>query len=154
MPTPFEPLEAGATIRRFVPLHDAYIPPGARLPTNKAFEPSTGDEDEARERGRPVMVSVWDKQFTTVAQARAIRGEAKAGQPFELTVKDVIQIASDLAKPRLKVLADPLPSEHREGADGHCGIEGCDRLSGAAKREHKDMLNRLATACSPVAEDD
>ena len=71
-PEPFSLVDNGDAVVRFVPAKDAFIPPGAKFPSRKAFEPSTEDKEEALQLGRPVAISVWNRRHTTIAEARTL----------------------------------------------------------------------------------
>lgn len=149
-PDPFVDLPSEVAILRFVPTNNDYLPPGSPFPTRKAFEPSTGDKDEARERARPVSVSVWDRRRSTVGQVRALRPTPKPQVVFEVHVGTVVGIGTVDAVGRLKVFTDPIVPTKGPGSFGHCGIEGCATPRGDAtlsKVAHKAMLDKLACAC-------
>lgn len=151
-PTPnaLSEVDGGDTVIRLVPLMDAYIPKDAKLPTSKAFEPSTADLEEARTLGRPVAITVWNARLTTVSEARTLMRSERERAAFGLRVGDVQDIARTDPERRLRVVATPIVPSEGPGSDGHCGIEGCDRPPGRARLEHKAILDRLAEKCSPV----
>lgn len=151
-PVPFSAVEDGATVVRFVLLADAYIPPGARLPTRKAFEPSTDDKEEAAELKRPIAITVWNRKHTTISEARALMASSKPRSPFGLRVGDVHAVGLVKNEQRLRVIASPLTSLE-PGSKGHCGVEGCDKPSGRPKLEHNAMLDELAGKTFPIDEE-
>ena len=130
------------------------LPPGHRLPTWKAYEPSSTDKDDAKKRSGPVRVSVWDRECTTIPQAKIMAGPAyEVARSFELTDAAVADVARSTSRPELKVVPDPLDElVGQPGADGHCGIEGCERPSGERGDVWKDRLQRLAERSRDVSD--
>lgn len=149
-PTPFTEVDSGDVVVRLVLLTDAFIPPGARLPTRKAFDASTDDKDEARRLGRPVAVTVWNRRYTTVPQARALMRSEKERAAFGLRVGDVSALGTIGGQRCMRVIASPLTPPEGPGSDGHCGIEGCDRPPQRPRIEHNGMLDVLAEKFFPV----
>jgi len=139
-------LEQHKTVFRFIPDQDRFIPPGARFPNGEAFEPSSEDK-----KGSPIRVTVWDTSLTTAAQARSLRPERGPALPYGLRVADVVEIRNRL-EPRLRVVAEPIEPPTGPGSDGHCGMEGLDRLSGASKKIHKAKLDEVAQKAFPLPE--
>jgi hypothetical protein len=153
VPEPFAEVPRDVPLLRFVPVAGGFINPTIPIPTWKAFEPNEGDKKEAEETGRPVAVSVWNRRLTTIAQAHALRGSAKPSLIFTLQVGDVHDVArsSGAIGGRVRVLAMPYIPSIGPGSEGHCGIEGCDRQN-VPRPQWRDMLQRLAEKCAPVAE--
>lgn len=114
------------------------------------FEPSTGDKAHAEERGKPVRVSVWDSERTTVEEARAFRSAITI--VLRLGVQDVLDVAEASGHPMI-VVYDPLdpPDDTRAGADGHAGIEGLLRAPGQPKTAWRNRLEALATRARLIA---
>lgn len=152
IPVPYSVVDDDAVVLRFVPKKDDFIPPNARLPTRKAFEPSSDDLEEARALRKPVAVSVWNRQLTSVAQARVLMASDRERAVYQLRVAAIHAIGKVGNEKRLRVTARPFIPSTGPGSDGHCGIEGCDRPPGRSRKEHTAMLDKLADCCSPVAE--
>jgi hypothetical protein len=112
-------------------------------PDWEVLKPSTGDEKDAEQRGKPVRVSVWDGHRTTINQARAFR--AGATIVLRLEVREVLEVA-EATRHELCVVYDPLkpPDDDHPGADGHAGIEGLRRAQMEPRPEWKARLQRLA----------
>ncbi len=72
-PEPFEPLPIDTVVFRLAKEDSKFLPPGALSPNADIWAPSSGDEAEGKERGRPPGVSVWDVRRTSPAQAITIR---------------------------------------------------------------------------------
>lgn len=90
-----------------------------------------GDRVAAAKKNAPPTCSVFDTEKCTVAQARVIRRSDHEAIGFGFKVAEVIVVWVD-GLPRLRVLRVPLdpPESALEGADGHCGIAGLDRIAG------------------------
>jgi hypothetical protein len=136
-------LDVGSTVFRLVRDEERYIPIGSSFPNGEAFAPSSADKSEAQQRGCPIRVSVWDRARSTVAQARAIYQGKVLTVAYALYVRDIAALRVALDRPRLRVVRDELPTDE-PGADGHCGIEGLDRLSGESRQATKTLLDELA----------
>lgn len=107
---------------------------------------SENDKTHATERGTPPLLSVFDGSRTTVKQAETIRGVSLPSLPFGLRVPEIRSVEVPGMRQKLRVLRDPLDSPLAElsGADGHCGIEGLDRLPGEDRKIYKELRVRLA----------
>lgn len=151
-PLAFVDLPDSVEVLRFVPTKDDFLPKGARLPTRKAFEPSSSDKAEGAARGRPPSISVWDRRRATVVQVRTLRPTAPLQAAFSLQVQTVVAIGVSGNDRHLRVLTDPIVPTIGPGSFAHAGIEGCASPKGRSKIEHKAMLDRLAEACVPADE--
>lgn len=112
--------------------------PDGWSPTSKELAPSDADKQDAIARGRAVRVSVWDAVRTTVAAARAFRSRT--------TIVLSAQVSTVVAAGARDVVYDPLsmPDTEREGADGHCGIEGLERQPDEPRPGWRGRLQRVA----------
>jgi hypothetical protein len=128
MPRDGEPLPGTTNVLR-LPRPPPEFQPDSWRPTDKQFEPSNADKEYANTSGKPVRVSVWDEELTTVEQASAFR----AGETLclRLRVQVVLDTASEHGGDAVRVVYDPLPAVESEkpGAEGHAGIEGLERGS-------------------------
>ena len=144
-------LAAGAITLRLVPNEPRFVPEGARFPNSVAIEPSSKDKEDAKRRGTPVRVSVWDRGRTTVAQAVGCRRTDKPQRAYTLPVDGVHAVRAQFANSRLRVVEDPLEElRDQAGGDGHCGVEGLDRVAGQPRVDWKDMLDELVQHCSEI----
>jgi hypothetical protein len=123
-------------LRTPIPPND-FTPDGWK-PTWQELAPSEADKQDALTRDGPVRVSVWDAQLTTIAAAKAFRSRS--------TIVLSAQVSAVVAVGAREVVYDPLPMPEaaREGADGHCGIEGLERPPGEPRPRWKDRLQRVA----------
>ena len=123
-------------LRTPIPPKD-FTPDGWK-PTWQEFAPSDTDKQDAVTRGGPVRVSVWDAVRTTVAAAKAFRSRT--------TIVLSAQVSTVVAAGARDVVYDPLsmPDMAKEGADGHCGIEGLERQSNEPRPSWKERLQRVA----------
>lgn len=152
MPNEGEELDIEKTVFRLVRDIPRFVPHGMRFPNGDAFRPSQMDEDDAEQTGKPVRVSVWDLELTTVPQARAFRSTNDVQRPFALRVSDVAKVRQQMQEARLRVVADPLDEGDGPGAAGHCGIEGLDRLPGGQKKVQRAILDALAAEVVELAD--
>jgi hypothetical protein len=138
-----EELQDGVVFR-LATVKDDFPPDSLRL-RFWHFELSQNDRAHAERTGEPPRLSVFDKERTTVAQARAIRGGEKEAVAFGLRVPDIRAVSLAGREP-LRVVRDPLESPLAEmpGADGHCGIEGLSRRPGEPKALVRELRVRLA----------
>ncbi len=127
-----------------------FVPDGQRYPNGEAFAPSDVDKADAKKRGIPIRVSVWDRDMTTPLQAKSIWGINKPAIAFALRVSDVIQLRTDRGWSRLSIVSDPLEDSDIPGAEGHCGFEGLDRMKGEPRIEYKTLLDEVAQLCSEI----
>jgi hypothetical protein len=129
---------------------EAFVPAGQQYPNGEVFRPSSKDQEDAKARGGPVRVTVWDSQLTTPSQAKAFWGRSERAIAFELPVSGVVQLRQRYHRPELRVVRDPL-DDPRPGAQGHCGFEGLDRKSGQPRTAHKTLLDDVAQLCREIA---
>ena len=150
----FEPLPDDAFVFRLAETGKLFLPRGALLPNAEFFHPSSEDEREAEKSGRSPGVSVWDRELTTVENAKRIRfspGDLPDGvRAFGLLVKVVRSIGQKRAV-AVDVVAVPLPPNNGPGADGHAHIEGLERKKGQPRLVIKGLRADLAEACEEVA---
>lgn len=131
------------SVFRLVRQTDRFIPAGKPGLNGAAFEPSSDDKAEAEAHQQPVRVSVWETLLTTVIQAQAFRAVPDT-IPYRLSVSDVVATKEKLQpNGRLRVVADPL-NDPKPGANGHCGIEGLDRLPSEGGLIYKALRDELA----------
>ncbi len=143
-PEPFEPLPIDTVVFRLAKEDSKFLPPGALSPNADIWAPSSGDEAEGKERGRPPGVSVWDVRRTSPAQAITIRFGEKPPPTRAFAAKvQAILAAGEQHGRTLHAFADPLPVERGPGADGHALIEGIARPIGVSRVEHKQLLDAL-----------
>ena len=123
-------------LRTPVPPKD-FTPDGWK-PTWQEFAPSEADKQDAVNRNGPVRVSVWDAQLTTIAAAKAFRSR--------ITIVLSAQVSAVVTAGARDAVYEPLPMPNaaKEGADGHCGIEGLERPSGESRPSWKERLQRVA----------
>ncbi len=107
---------------------------------------SENDKAHAAECGIAPLLSVFDGSRTTVSQAEAIRGVPLPSLAFGLRVPEIRSVEVPGMRQKLRTLRDPLdpPLGQLPGADGHCGIEGLDRLPGEDRKVYKELRVRLA----------
>jgi hypothetical protein len=148
---PGDDLDRGLTVLRLAPNVHPFVPAGQPGVTGDAFHPSPADEEEAKELGQPIRLSVWETQLTTTAQARLIHGRLDT-IAVTLGVADVLDIREKMAVALLRVVWDPLPPERGSGANGHCGIEGLDRPPGTPRPVYRAIWDELARKAKPLAE--
>jgi hypothetical protein len=112
--------------------------PDGWKPTWQELAPSEADKHDAETRNGPVRVSVWDAQLTTIAAAKAFRSR--------ITIVLSAQVGTVVAAGAREVAYDPLPMSDaaKEGADGHCGIEGLERSLNEPRPIWKERLQRVA----------
>ena len=135
-----------AVVMRLVRHTESLFPPGSSRPIPRAFELSTADKDEARRRGMPALLSVFDTSRTTLPQAIALRGGTDPMTAFGLPVAGVHSIRVQ-NRARLRVIEDPLSPERGSGGEGHAGIEGLERRAGEPKAPLKQIQMHLADLC-------
>lgn len=149
---PTIPLSPGATTLRLVPDEPRFVPDGARFPNSVAIEPNTDDKEDAKRRGTPVRVSVWDRARTTVAQAVDFRRTKRRLRAYELPVAGVVAVRAQFKDERLQVVEDPQEElRDKPGGDGHCGVEGLDR-GGQPRTVWRDMLDEVVRHLTEVAD--
>ena len=110
------------------------------------LELSENDKRHAAERGAPPLLSVFDATQTTVAEAEAIRGVPDESLAFGLRVPEVRSLTISGMRQPLRIVRDPLepPLSAKPGANGHCGIEGLERLPGEDRKVYRELRVRLA----------
>lgn len=127
-----------------------FLPADAVLPTSGLFRPSSDDEAEGKERGRPPGLSVWDRGRTTVEQAQHLADKPES-EAFGLLAERVRQIGVSQGL-NLDVWYDALDERESEpGADGHALIEGLARPEGKPKKTYRDVRRKLAEACEAIS---
>ena len=139
-----EELTAGVVFRLATIKHT--FPPDSEKLHVLHLELSENDKRQAAERGMPALLSVFDAAQTTVAQAEAIRGVPEESLAFGLRVPEVRSLAVPGMRQPLRILRDPLepPLSAMPGAEGHCGIEGLERLPGEDRKIYRELRVRLA----------
>jgi hypothetical protein len=126
-----------------------HVPEGAAYPTPEAFTPSLQEERDAIARELPVRVSVWDRSRTTLREAMdQASGDQMAA--YDLAVAKVMQVRARLSAHRLRVVRDVDPEITGPGCEGHCGIEGLDRLPGTPRHVVKTLKVELVRCLTPV----
>ena len=110
------------------------------------LELSENDKRQASERDSSALLSVFDVTRTTIAQAEAIRGVSEESLAFGLRVPEVRSLSIPGLRQPLRIIRDPLepPLSAMPGAEGHCGIEGLERLPGENRRVYRELRVRLA----------
>jgi hypothetical protein len=139
-----EELTAGVVFRLATIKHT--FPPESEKLHVVHLDLSENDKAHAAERGTPPLLSVFDGGRTTVRQAEMIRGVPLPSLAFGLRVSEVRSVEVPGMRQKLRVLRDPLdpPLAELPGADGHCGLEGLDRLPGEDRKVYKELRVRLA----------
>ena len=102
------------------------------------------------ERDGNGRLSVWDERRTSAEQARAFR-RAEAAIVLRGRCGAIIEAGSACQKPVL-VVYEPLapPLDQKMGAEGHAGILGLRRPSGATKKEYRSLREAIAD-CFDIA---
>jgi hypothetical protein len=109
------------------------------------LELSSRDRLHAEKTGRPPLLSVFDVERCTIAQARTIWGGDAESSAFGFEVNEIRTLGVE-GLPPLKVVRDPLdpPESELPGAEGHCGIAGLERRPGSPKMLYRELRTRLA----------
>ena len=131
-----------------------FVPEGARLPTIDGFHPSQDDKDEAAANNHAIRLSVWDWDLTTVEQATAFRRlpeDDPQSYAFSLSVGAVVAMAAQHRNARARAVHCPLPPSDGPGAEGHSGLEGCDRPTNTPRPAMKAFLADLCDLCVDVS---
>lgn len=128
-----------------------FIPDGQKYPNGEAFIPSSIDQDDAKKRGIPVRVTVWDQALTTPSQAKFIWGYNQPVIVFKIRVRDVIQLRARIQRLSMAVVRDPLIATDKAGSEGHCGFEGLDRKKDEPRTKYKTLLDEVAQLCRESA---
>ena len=142
---PGVPLLPHKYVLRLVKNFSRFVPNGKPPLNGEAFQPSSEDVSESLKTSKPIRVSVWDLSLTQVGEAKAFRSEGDF-LSFELSVANVMKVKEVFNHGRLAVIHDPL-NDPRPSAEGHCGIEGLDRLAGESTRAYKAIKDELAILC-------
>jgi hypothetical protein len=149
-------LPSEAVVFKFYSVPETW--PEEATPDVLAYRPNNVDVADARRKGHPVRLSVWDRAKTTVSQARAFRNVATQQDAWALKVSDVIAVAAEFDDERvrfqiepLQVVEDPDPDLQGPGSEGHSGIEGLS-TDEAKKRVAKLFFKRLRLALAQKAE--
>ncbi|MCZ7681549.1 MAG: hypothetical protein M5U28_23230 [Sandaracinaceae bacterium] len=116
--------------------------PAYYRPTARDVRPSDGDKHDAKERGVPVRVSVWDEERTSARQAADFRSV----RPLLVLRALGSEVAS--VGETIRIVYDPLggADASRPGAEGHAGIEGLDRPDGHPRAAWNKFLDDVAGA--------
>ncbi len=149
----FDPLPDDAFVFRLAETGKSFLPKGARLPNAGFFRPSSEDEKEAERTGRPPGVSSWDRELTSVEDAKRIRFLPKDPPEGVRAFGLLVQTIRDVGLERdneLDVVAVPRPVEQGPGAVGHAHIEGLARKPGQARPQIKGIRASLADACTEL----
>ncbi|MCP4602835.1 MAG: hypothetical protein GY847_20345 [Proteobacteria bacterium] len=141
----FEPLPSTAFMFRLAETGKHFLPEKDPPLLPDSFRPSSQDEKEGEENNRPPGVSVWDRELTTLAEAKRIRfmpkQPPKGVRAFGLTVASIRE-KGQAWDTHLDVVAAPYPASIGPGAAGHSHIEGLMRQPGKEKRVIREL--RLA----------
>jgi hypothetical protein len=150
MPERYSPLADGAFIFRLADPGSQFLPMDAELPLPRWFEPSSGDVAEGEKRGRPPGLSVWDKQYATVEDARQLLGRPQSAA-FGMSVAGC-KLISQTHKREIAVVSDPLDEQAPKlGWEAHALIEGLKRPPGTTRQAHLDLLTELAQSCQKAS---
>lgn len=138
-----EELERGVVFR-LARVTDDFPPDSPKL-KSVHLELSSRDRLHAERTGRPALISVFDVERCTVAQARTIWSVDVESSAFGFEVERIRKLPVE-GVPPLKVVRDPLdpPESQLPGAEGHCGIEGLEWPAGAPKMLYRELRTRLA----------
>ncbi len=122
-----------------------------RVPNYSHFRPSSGDKKESKEKGIPVRISVWDSERTTPTEAIGFRIQDPEDLiVVGLDVESVTAISIPSSDRFLAIVRDPLLSDARPGADGHCGLQGLGKDL-CPDIDHREMLQvALARMAWPI----
>lgn len=148
------------------------FPKDSPKPLADLFRPTSTEKAIAQATGSPILRSVFDRERTTVAQARSIRRTESDTVPFGLPVDGIRSVAIPGTTRNLRVLRDlfdqivlpenpsldPLRSELETvaampGADGHCGIEGLGDDICARSRDRKNLRAALRHIAFRIADE-
>jgi len=69
---------------------------------------------------------------------------------YDLPAAKVMQVRARLNAHRLRIVRDPDPTITGPGAEGHCGIEGLDRLPGTPRHIVKTLKVELLSCLTPA----
>lgn len=139
-----EELTTGVVFRLATIKHN--FPPESEKLHVLHLELSENDKRQAAERGGPALLSVFDATRTTTSQAETIRGIPDESLAFGLRVPEVRSLEILGMRQPLRIVRDPLepPLADLPGAEGHCGVEGLERLPGEDRRVYRELRVRLA----------
>lgn len=147
--------ESGATVPsdnvvfRLVVPGGSFMPKGMTQPLPDLFLPTDADRAHAAASARPPGLSVWDRDYTTLAQARVLthRGEAVA---FGLEAGTIREIGAQATIPlEVRYDFDPEIANH-PGSEGHAVIEGLARPPGTPRATFRTLRQRLLERCAPI----
>ncbi len=135
-------IKAGSVFR-LVKISNEF-PPDSTDATAAHFKPSTRDVEHAKATGKPVLLSVWDRELATFQQACNAFGQEDC-VAFELNVADIRRIRAPERERPLLVFRDPLdpPASQLPGAEGHCGIAGLVRQQGEGRAVYRNLRRQL-----------
>ncbi len=144
----------GRILRLVIPAHEQqFVPTGMTEPSYLALVPSSEDKEQAKTLDVAVRWSVWDRDLTKRGQAITHRTSSKPANCYDAEVADLLTVASGHAYGvRVRVVPDPCDPLHPAigGCDGHCGVEGLDRLPDMQKNDWKALLVDLAKKFVPA----
>lgn len=149
-----EEVRQGRVLRVANPRH---VAPGTELPHPALFALDEKDVREARETGRPPMLSVFDRDRTTLSEAKGIVAPDGELFAFELKVAQVWNLTR-LLPPRaapIQVLRNLLLPEAKAdlpGILGHCGITGLLKEPGMPKKTYQSVRDELCQLAQLVEE--
>jgi hypothetical protein len=122
-------------------------------PRIEDFEPSSKEKaNKEKEQSDHIIISVFDRARTSIAQMFAIRNLEVLSRPvFALSVEVISTIRVADREP-LYVVRDSLPEPEGllPGADGHCGIGDLARRRGELHENINALLSRLVDVAYPV----
>lgn len=150
-------LDGGAEVMRVCVLRPAFFPDRTRkdhfIAIPDIFELSTADKADALERNMEPMLSVFDRERTSLPQAKSLRRiEAPDNEVagFSVQVAAIKEVASKYLPHRnVRVLRDPYTDERADepGGDGHSAVVGTDRRDGENRNLYKAFRVELARQC-------
>lgn len=148
----FAPLSDEAEVFRLARVGSRFLTRDQILPLPEWLIPSTGDREEGVRRGRPAGLSVWDRERTSLQQAKSfLTGEGDV-RGFVIPIREARTVAERHSRQLAFVRDSICPRDPREGCDGHSLIEGLERPHGVLKTANKDLLSSLRDCCVPLNE--
>lgn len=154
---PGDELEGSAQVMRVCVLRPAFFPDRTRtdhfIAIPDIFELSTADKADAQKRSTEPMLSVFDRERTSLLQAKSLRrldvpDDDVAG--FSVKVAAIKEAASKFLPHRnVRVFRDPYTDERADepGCDGHSVVVGTDRREGESRNQYKAFRVELARQC-------
>ena len=136
-----------STVLRLVVPQPAFVGDDRR-PTWRALRPTPDDLEEAKTKGMPVRVSVWDLELATLEEVEHFLRPTKPRAPFELAAADVAAAREHWSRPAVQLVADPRP-EDAPAAKAHCGIEGLEQDKGESEKKWGARLSFLSGRMQP-----